>query len=58
MNGRLVVRVADDGVGGADPEVGTGLRGLADRLAVIEGRLEIDSEPGRGTTITAKIPCA
>ena len=53
-----MVRVADDGVGGADPEVGTGLRGLADRLAVIEGRLEIDSEPGRGTTITAKIPCA
>ena len=40
------------------PTVGTGLRGLADRLAVIEGRLEIDSEPGRGTTITAKIPCA
>jgi signal transduction histidine kinase len=58
LNGKLVVRVADDGVGGADPEVGTGLRGLADRLAVIEGRLEIDSEPGKGTTITAKIPCA
>jgi signal transduction histidine kinase len=57
MNGRLVVQVADDGVGGADPDVGTGLRGLADRLAVIEGRLEIDSKPGRGTTITAKIPC-
>ena len=58
LNGKLVVRVADDGVGGADPDVGTGLRGLADRLAVIEGRLEIDSEPGKGTTITAKIPCA
>jgi signal transduction histidine kinase len=57
-NGRLVVRVSDDGVGGADPNLGTGLRGLADRLAVIEGRLEIDSQPGRGTTITAKIPCA
>jgi signal transduction histidine kinase len=57
-NGRLVVRVSDDGVGGADPDLGTGLRGLADRLAVIEGRLEIDSEPGMGTTITAKIPCA
>jgi signal transduction histidine kinase len=56
-NGRVVVQVADDGVGGADPEEGTGLRGLADRLAVIDGRLEIDSEPGRGTTITAKIPC-
>jgi signal transduction histidine kinase len=45
-------------VGGADPENGTGLRGLADRLAVIEGRLEVDSPPGRGTTIRARIPCA
>jgi signal transduction histidine kinase len=58
VNAKLVVQVMDDGVGGADPETGTGLRGLADRLAVIEGRLEIDSEPGKGTTITAKIPCA
>jgi signal transduction histidine kinase len=57
QNGRLVVEVADDGVGGADPAEGTGLRGLADRLAVIEGRLEIASEPGRGTTVTARIPC-
>jgi signal transduction histidine kinase len=57
LNGRLLVQVSDDGVGGADPNLGTGLRGLADRLAVIEGRLEIDSVPGKGTTITAKIPC-
>jgi signal transduction histidine kinase len=56
-NGRLLVEVADDGVGGANPEQGTGLRGLADRLAVIEGRLEVDSPPGRGTTIRARIPC-
>jgi len=56
-NGRLLVEVADDGVGGADPEYGSGLRGLADRLAVLEGRLEIDSERGRGTTIRARIPC-
>ena len=56
-NGRLMVEVADDGVGGADPENGTGLRGLVDRLAVIEGRLEIDSPRGRGTTIRARIPC-
>jgi signal transduction histidine kinase len=56
-NGRLLVEVADDGVGGANPADGTGLRGLADRLAVIEGRLEVDSTPGRGTTIRAKIPC-
>jgi signal transduction histidine kinase len=56
-NGRLVVQVADDGVGGANPEAGSGLRGLADRIAVLEGRLEIDSEEGRGTTIRARIPC-
>jgi signal transduction histidine kinase len=57
QNGRLLVEVADDGVGGADPEQGTGLRGLADRLAGIEGRLEVDSEPGSGTTVRARIPC-
>jgi signal transduction histidine kinase len=57
-NGRVVVEVADDGVGGANPENGTGLRGLADRLAVLEGRLEVDSEQGRGTTVRAQIPCA
>jgi signal transduction histidine kinase len=56
-NGRLLVEVADDGVGGADPENGTGLHGLADRLAVIEGRLEVVSPPGGGTTIRARIPC-
>jgi signal transduction histidine kinase len=56
-NGRLVVEVADDGIGGANPENGTGLRGLADRIAVLEGRLEVDSERGRGTTIRAQIPC-
>ena len=56
-NGRLLVEVSDDGVGGADPEHGTGLRGLADRIAVLEGRLEIDSDRGRGTTIRAQIPC-
>ena len=57
-NGRVVVEVADDGVGGANPEEGSGLRGLADRLAVLEGRLEVDSEAGRGTTVRAQIPCA
>jgi signal transduction histidine kinase len=56
-DGRLLVEVADDGVGGADPENGTGLRGLADRLAVLEGRLEVDSEHGRGTIVRAQIPC-
>jgi signal transduction histidine kinase len=57
-NGKLLVEVTDDGVGGADPGNGTGLRGLADRLAVIEGRLEVESPPGAGTTIRARIPCA
>ncbi|HLM08607.1 MAG TPA: sensor histidine kinase [Thermoleophilaceae bacterium] len=56
-NGRVVVAVRDDGVGGADPERGTGLRGLADRLAVLEGRLDVESPPGGGTTVTARIPC-
>ena len=57
-NGRVVVEVKDDGVGGADPANGTGLRGLADRLAVIEGRLDVDSRAGSGTTVIARIPCA
>jgi signal transduction histidine kinase len=53
----VVVEVEDDGVGGADPRRGTGLRGLADRLASLGGELEIASDPGAGTTVTAKIPC-
>jgi len=57
-NGRLVVEVTDNGVGGADIERGTGLRGLKDRLAAIDGRLEVDSEPGLGTTVRASIPLA
>jgi signal transduction histidine kinase len=57
-NGRVLVEVADDGIGGADPDRGTGLRGLADRIAVLEGRLEVESEKGRGTTVRARIPCA
>jgi signal transduction histidine kinase len=57
-DGYAVVEVRDDGVGGADPGEGTGLRGLADRLAALDGRLEIDSPPGRGTLVRAKVPCA
>jgi signal transduction histidine kinase len=53
---RIVVEVDDDGVGGADPAGGTGLRGLADRLAVLDGRLDVESAPGRGTTVRAVIP--
>jgi signal transduction histidine kinase len=56
-NGRLTVEVSDDGIGGADPAVGSGLRGLADRVSALEGRLEIDSGHERGTRIAATIPC-
>jgi signal transduction histidine kinase len=56
--GYAVVEVRDDGVGGADPAVGTGLRGLADRLAALDGRLEVHSPPGHGTTVRAEVPCA
>jgi signal transduction histidine kinase len=55
-NGRLAVEVSDDGVGGADVALGTGLRGLSDRLAAINGQLDIDSKPGLGTTLRASIP--
>jgi signal transduction histidine kinase len=50
------VTVADDGVGGVDVASGSGLRGLQDRLATVEGRLEIDSPPGGGTRLTGRIP--
>jgi signal transduction histidine kinase len=53
---RLVVRVTDDGRGGADPGSGSGLRGLADRLAAIGGELTVTSEPGSGTTLQATLP--
>ena len=55
-NGQATVVVADDGVGGADPTRGSGLRGLADRLEALDGRLEIDSPDARGTRISAEIP--
>jgi signal transduction histidine kinase len=52
----LLVEVADDGVGGVDPSVGTGLRGLDDRVAAVGGTLEIDSPIGGGTRVRARIP--
>jgi signal transduction histidine kinase len=55
-DGRLVVRVSDDGRGGASPESGSGLRGLADRLAAVGGDLTVTSEPGSGTTLLATLP--
>jgi signal transduction histidine kinase len=57
-NGTLCVEVADDGVGGADPAAGTGLRGLEDRLAALDGRLTVTSPSGTGTVIRAEVPCA
>ena len=56
-NGLLTVEVNDDGVGGATLEGGTGLRGLETRLESIDGRLDVDSEPGHGTAVRAVIPC-
>ena len=50
LGDRLEILIADDGVGGADPGRGSGLAGLADRLASVDGRLAIDSPAGRGTT--------
>jgi PAS domain S-box-containing protein len=58
VNGRAVVQIADDGVGGADPSRGSGLRGLVDRVEALDGHLVVESAPGRGTRIRAEIPCA
>jgi signal transduction histidine kinase len=52
----LSVRVADDGIGGADPD-GEGLTGLRRRVEAHDGRLVLDSPPGRGTILTAELPC-
>jgi signal transduction histidine kinase len=57
-DGLVVVEIADDGVGGADESAGTGLRGLADRVAALNGTLRILSPPGGGTVVTAELPCA
>ena len=56
-DGKMVLTVADDGVGGAAPIEGSGLSGLADRVAALGGVLRIDSRPGAGTTLTAELPC-
>jgi signal transduction histidine kinase len=55
-DGRLRVEIADDGVGGADPARGSGLRGLADRVETIGGTLWVESTPGHGTRLAAEIP--
>ena len=55
---RLVLEVADDGVGGAVMGAGSGLVGLADRVEALGGRLDVDSPPGQGTRVTAELPLA
>jgi signal transduction histidine kinase len=56
-NGCLVVRVTDDGVGGAIDKLGGGLRGLKDRVAAHGGSLHVESTPDSGTILTAELPC-
>ena len=56
-DGRVVVEVADDGVGGADTGRGTGLRGLADRVEALGGRLRVWTPHGGGTRVRAELPC-
>jgi signal transduction histidine kinase len=55
-NGEVVIEVTDDGVGGADPARGSGLRGLADRVHALGGTFLVESQPGAGTRLTALIP--
>jgi signal transduction histidine kinase len=57
-DGLLVVEVTDDGVGGADTERGSGLRGLADRVEALGGTLRVWSPRGDGTRLRAELPCA
>jgi signal transduction histidine kinase len=54
----VVLEVVDDGVGGADATRGSGLLGLSDRVAVVDGTFVVDSPPGRGTTVRCDVPVA
>jgi signal transduction histidine kinase len=58
LNGSVTVEVTDDGVGGADATGGSGLRGLADRIAALDGTLRLESPAGHGTRLHAEIPVA
>jgi len=55
-DGELTMEVADDGIGGADLSRGSGLRGLTDRVAAVDGSLTVHSPPGEGTTLRVQIP--
>jgi signal transduction histidine kinase len=57
-NGDLVVEIVDDGIGAADTERGSGLRGLADRVEALGGRLRVWTPRGGGTRVRAEMPCA
>ena len=56
-NGSVSVDITDDGIGGADAALGSGLRGLGDRVAALDGTLSLESPPGRGTRLHVEIPC-
>jgi signal transduction histidine kinase len=58
VDGCAVIEVEDDGTGRADPERGSGLAGLRDRVATLSGRFAVESAPGRGTLVRAELPVA
>ena len=58
VDGVVRLEIADDGVGGADATRGSGLSGIADRVAALDGTIVIDSPPGGGTRVRVEIPCA
>jgi len=55
-SGEVIVEIADNGHGGADPAGGSGLRGLADRVEALGGRLAVESSPGSGSVVRAQLP--
>ena len=56
-NGSLVVRIRDDGVGGALPSAGSGMAGITDRIAALGGSVSVTSPSGEGTEVVAELPC-
>jgi len=53
---RMIIEIADDGIGGANPALGSGLRGLTDRVQALGGEITIDGAPGHGTLLRAQLP--
>jgi signal transduction histidine kinase len=58
QSGSALIEVEDDGIGGVNPDAGSGIRGLIDRIDALDGSLDIRSEPGKGTRIQVRIPLA